>query len=196
MIVGVTGGIGSGKSTVARMLAERGAFVVDADEIARTVVQPGSPALHELAQRFGPDIIDEQGCLRRALLAQRAFATTADTMALNAIMHPRIAAEAQRRLAASPATITVYDMPLLVETGQRDLVDVVVVVDVPEEVQISRAAATGRFSPDDVRQRMRAQAERSHRNQQADIVIDNSGSLESLADHVDRLWATLSERTT
>jgi len=194
VIVGVTGGIGSGKSTVARLLAEHGAVVVDADAIARAIVEPGSSVLAELAQRFGSDIVDDQGQLRRSLLAERAFASLESTQDLNAIMHPRIREEAKRLLVASPAKITVYDMPLLVETDQRALVDVVVVVDVPEEVQISRASATGRFSAEQVRQRMQAQATRSERNNAADVILDNSGSLVDLALSVEHLWAALSEQ--
>ncbi len=192
MIVGLTGGIGSGKSTVADMLASHGAFVVDADQLARAVVEPGSPALRELAERFGPDIIDDQGNLRRALLAERVFGSRQDTDDLNAIMHPRIRSAAKQQLACSPASITVYDMPLLIETNQRDLVDVVVVVDVPEEQQVSRAIATGRFSEDQVIRRMQVQANRLERLSQADYVIDNSGSVEALAEAVHELWNTLS----
>ncbi len=192
MIVGVTGGIGSGKSTVASLLAGHGAVVVDADAIARAVVEPGSPALQELADRFGADILDDQGGLRRALLAERAFASKADTDDLNSIMHPRIRADAQARLASSTAAITVYDMPLLVETGQRDLVDVVVVVDVPEALQVERVR--GRFSPTQVLKRMEAQATRADRLAQADYVIDNSGSTADLAEAVRELWNVLSAR--
>lgn len=192
MIVGVTGGIGSGKSTVASLLAGHGAVVVDADAIARAVVEPGSPALQELADRFGVDILDDQGGLRRALLAERAFASKADTDDLNSIMHPRIRADAQARLASSTAAITVYDMPLLVETGQRDLVDVVVVVDVPEALQVERVR--GRFSPTQVLKRMEAQATRADRLAQADYVIDNSGSTADLAEAVRELWNVLSAR--
>jgi len=192
VIVGVTGGIGSGKSTVASLLAGHGAVVVDADAIARAVVEPGSPALQELADRFGVDILDDQGGLRRALLAERAFASKADTDDLNSIMHPRIRADAQARLASSTAAITVYDMPLLVETGQRDLVDVVVVVDVPEALQVERVR--GRFSPTQVLKRMEAQATRADRLAQADYVIDNSGSTADLAEAVRELWNVLSAR--
>jgi dephospho-CoA kinase len=192
VIVGVTGGIGSGKSTVASLLAGHGAVVVDADAIARAVVEPGSPALQELADRFGADILDDQGGLRRALLAERAFASKADTDDLNSIMHPRIRADAQARLASSTAAITVYDMPLLVETGQRDLVDVVVVVDVPEALQVERVR--GRFSPTQVLKRMEAQATRADRLAQADYVIDNSGSTADLAEAVRELWNVLSAR--
>ncbi|MFM8350759.1 MAG: dephospho-CoA kinase, partial [Actinomycetales bacterium] len=186
------GGIGSGKSTVASLLATHGAVVIDADAIARAVVEPGSPVLQELAERFGADVLDDQGSLRRTLLAERAFASKADTDDLNAIMHPRIRAQAAASLAASSAGITVYDMPLLVETGQRDLVDVVVVVDVPEAIQVERAQS--RFGPTQVHQRMQAQASRAERLAQADYVIDNSGSTAELAEAVRNLWNALSAR--
>ncbi|MFM7147040.1 MAG: dephospho-CoA kinase, partial [Actinomycetales bacterium] len=143
-------------------------------------------------ERFGADVLDEQGSLRRALLAERAFASKADTDDLNAIMHPRIRAQAAASLAASSAGITVYDMPLLVETGQRDLVDVVVVVDVPEAIQVERAQS--RFGPTQVHQRMQAQASRAERLAQADYVIDNSGSTAELAEAVRNLWNALSAR--
>lgn len=192
MFVGVTGGIGSGKSTVASMLREHGAAVVDADGIARDLVKPGAPALAALKERFGADIIGPDGSLLRAELAQRAFSDPASTQDLNEIMHPRIQYEARKRLNASTSDVTVYDMPLLVETRQRDLVDLVVVVDLPETLQVQRAVATERFSAEQVRQRMAAQATREERLAQADVVIDNSGTLEDLAQQVERLWKHIS----
>src|SRR5512133_2030068 len=138
--LGLTGGIGSGKSTVARMLAERGAVVVDADQIARELVEPGGAALAELVTEFGPRILQADGSLSRGELAALAFSDPRATERLNAIMHPLIRSEAQPRINDEPqAEVVVYDMPLLVETGQADLVDLVVVVDVPEAVQLDRA---------------------------------------------------------
>ena len=137
--VGLTGGIGSGKSTVAEMFARRGAVVIDADAIARELVEPGQPALHELVDEFGEGIIAADGSLKRSELARIAFADPSATQRLNAIMHPLIRAETQRRLSrAAAADVVLYDMPLLFETHQQDLVDVVVVVDVPEALRLMR----------------------------------------------------------
>lgn len=190
--VGLTGGIGSGKSTVARMLADCGAAVVDADQIARDLVEPGGEALAELVTEFGPRILQADGSLSRAELAALAFSDPKATERLNAIMHPLIRAEAHRRLAGySAAPVVVYDMPLLVETGQRDLVDLVVVVDVPEEVQRDRAVRLRGLDEADVRRRMEVQATRQDRLAAADVVIDNSGSTEDTRGQVDALWRRL-----
>jgi dephospho-CoA kinase len=190
--VGLTGGIGSGKSTVARMLAERGAVVVDADQIARELVEPGGAALAELVTEFGPRILQADGSLSRAELAALAFSDPRATERLNAIMHPLIRVEAERRIGEEPqAPVVVYDMPLLVETGQRDLVDVVVVVDVPEEVQLDRAVRLRGLDEEDVQRRMSVQASRADRLARADVVIDNSGSLPRTHEQVDALWESL-----
>lgn len=187
--IGVTGGIGSGKSTVSGMLADLGAVVIDADAIARAIVEPGQPALGHLVAEFGPRILREDGTLNRGELAALAFAEPEGTRRLNAIMHPTIREEASRQVAAAQARgvdVAVYDMPLLVETGQQDLVDVVVVVDVPEEVQVARASTA--FPEADVRRRIAAQASREERRAVADHIIDNSGSLNSTRAQVERLW--------
>lgn len=194
MRVGLTGGIGSGKSTVAAMFADRGAVVVDADEISRRIVEPGSPVLARLAEEFGSDILNEDGTLRRGELAARAFASERGTRHLNEITHPAIRelAEAEITVAeeSSDTAIAVYEMPLLVETGQVSLVDVVVVVDVPEEVQVHRAVARG-LSEMDVRARMARQVQREARLEAADHVIDNSGALDATTRQVDALWSEL-----
>lgn len=187
--IGVTGGIGSGKSTVARMLADRGAVVIDADAISRELVEPGSPGLGPLVAEFGPRILRADGTLDRGELASLAFSEAEGTRRLNAIMHPLIREEAERRVAAARAegaNVVVYDMPLLVETGQRDLVDIVLVVDVPEEMQVARASTS--FPEADVRRRMAAQATREERRAVADAVIDNSGSLDETRAAVADLW--------
>lgn len=187
--LGLTGGIGSGKSTVARMLAERGAVVVDADQIARELVEPGGAALAALVTEFGPRILQADGTLSRGELAALAFSDPRATERLNAIMHPLIRAEAQRRMADEPeAAVVVYDMPLLVETGQADLVDLVVVVDVPEADQLDRAVRLRGLDEADVHRRMGVQASRADRLAQADVVIDNSGSLPQTHAQVDQLW--------
>lgn len=190
--VGLTGGIGSGKSTVATMLEARGAVVVDADLIARQLVEPGGAALAELVTEFGPRILTEDGSLSRAELAAMAFSDQRATERLNAIMHPLIREEAARQLEEQPeAAVVVYDMPLLVETGQEDLVDVVVVVDVPEETQVDRAVRLRGLDEDDVMRRMAVQASRSDRLAAADVVIDNNGPLSETEAQVDALWGSL-----
>lgn len=190
--IGLTGGIGSGKSTVAGMLAARGAVVVDADQIARDLVEPGGAALAELVTEFGPRILQADGSLSRGELAALAFSDPRATERLNAIMHPLIRAEAARRLAAQPdAAVVVYDMPLLVETGQRDLVDLVVVVDVPEETQIDRAVRLRGLDEADVRRRMEVQASREDRRAVADVVIDNAGTVRATEQQVEALWARI-----
>ncbi len=190
--VGLTGGIGSGKSTVATMLEARGAVVVDADLIARQLVEPGGAALAELVTEFGPRILTADGSLSRAELAAMAFSDERATERLNAIMHPLIRDEAARQLSDQPdAAVVVYDMPLLVETGQRDLVDLVVVVDVPEETQVDRAVRLRGLDEADVMRRMAVQASRSDRLAAADVVIDNSGPLSDTEAQVDVLWASL-----
>ncbi|MEI6360661.1 MAG: dephospho-CoA kinase [Actinomycetes bacterium] len=190
--VGLTGGIGSGKSTVARMLEAKGAPIIDADQIARQLVEPGGAALAELVTEFGPRILQGDGSLSRAELAAMAFSDPRATERLNEIMHPLIRAEAARQLADTPeAPVIVYDMPLLVETGQSDLVDVVIVVDVPEEMQVDRAVRLRGLDEADVRRRMEVQAAREDRVAAADAVIDNSGTVEETAAAVDELWAWL-----
>jgi dephospho-CoA kinase len=190
--IGVTGGIGAGKSTVARLLAARGAVVIDADAISRELVEPGAAGLGPLVAEFGPRILREDGTLDRGELASLAFSESEGTRRLNAIMHPLIRAEAERRVAEARetgASVVVYDMPLLVETGQQDLVDIVLVVDVSEEQQIARASRT--FPEADVRRRMAAQATREERLACADVIIDNGGSLPETEAQVTELWERL-----
>lgn len=189
MRIGLTGGIGSGKSTVASLLAERGATVIDADSIARRIVEPGSPVLANLVEEFGVEILQTDGSLNRGELARRAFASERATRHLNEITHPAIRELAEAELTAAEVRgPVVYEMPLLVETGQVSLVDYVVVVDLPEEEQLTRAVARG-LSEDDVRQRMSRQATRQQRLAAADFVIDNSGTPTDLSNQVDELWA-------
>ena len=192
--VGLTGGIGAGKSTVAEMLAEHGALIIDADAISRELVEPGEPALHLLVEEFGTNIIRPDGSLDRGALASRAFADEDGTARLNAVMHPLIRAETQRRLADAEeqgAEIIVYDMPLLVETGQAELVDIVVVVDVPVELQVVRATGLRGLEEADVRRRIAAQATRDERLSIADVVIENSGDRWETQRQVDKLWEQL-----
>lgn len=189
--IGLTGGIGSGKSTVASMLAAKGAVIIDADQISREIVEPGQPALDEIVAVFGPSVLREDGTLNRGELARLAFADKDQTKRLNAIMHPRISAESAARISAAPAgSIVVYDMPLLVETKQDSAVDHVIVVDVPVETQRERAIGRG-LEAEDVDRRIEAQATREQRLAVAHTVIDNSGSIEKTQAQVDSLWASL-----
>jgi dephospho-CoA kinase len=191
MKIGLTGGIGSGKSTVAAMFAKLGAVVIDADAISRELVEPGQPALHELVEEFGDGIIAPDGSLRRSELARIAFQDPTATQRLNSIMHPLIRAETERRLAAAGESDDVlYDMPLLFEANQEQLVDVVVVVDVPEEMQVRRAVGRG-LDEEDVRRRMQVQVSRSMRVTEADFVIDNSGSRRDTERQVRGIWNQL-----
>lgn len=187
-IIGVTGGIGSGKSSVARILGELGATVIDADALARDVVEPGSPTLDALVSRFGPDIVDSSGNLLRAKLAAMAFADPQGTEDLNAIMHPPIARLAADRIARSSAPVVVYDMPLLVETKQHELVDMVVVVDVSPETQMERALARGTLTEEDIKRRLNAQASRDERLAISDYVLSNDGTPDELRRQVEDLW--------
>ena len=189
--LGLTGGIGSGKSTVARMLAERGAVIIDADAISRELVEPGEPALDRLVEEFGTGILREDGSLNRGALARVAFDDAAAAARLNQIMHPAIREESERRIADAVrrgATVVVFDMPLLVETGQQEVVDRVIVVDVPEAVQIQRAVGSRGLDEADVRRRIALQASREERLGCADGVIDNSGDVAETERQVEALW--------
>lgn len=193
MRIALTGGIGSGKSTVSRLLAEKGAIIVDADAIAREIVEPGEPALEEIRVAFGPEVIDADGLLRRSKLAEIVFDDPDALARLNAITHPRIAARSAELLEAAPAdAVVVYDMPLLVEQGPQALSgwDAIVVVDAPDELRLTRLIARG-VDRDDAQRRMAAQVSRDVRLAAADHVIDNSGDLMSLERAVDALWTSL-----
>jgi dephospho-CoA kinase len=196
--VGLTGGIGSGKSAVSGRLAALGAVVLDGDKAARAVVEPGTPGLARIAETFGPQALRPDGSLDRAKLAGIVFSDEAARAQLNAITHPLIhdhiqAAEEAAVKAGGPGTIVVHDIPLLAE-GQRSAeFDAVIVVDVPPEVQVSRLAARG-MPEDQARARMAAQATRDQRLAIADIVIDNSGTLDDLDRRVAEVWTDLAAR--
>ena len=188
--VGLTGGIGSGKSTVARALARRGAVVIDADAIAREVVEPGRPGLAKVVERFGPEVLDASGRLDRPKLAALVFDDAAARSDLNAIVHPLVAAETARRIAAAPPdAVVVIDVPLLVEAA-RSGYDVVVIVEAPEPVRLERLVGRG-MDPDDARKRMGAQASDADRRKVADVIVDNSGSEDDLERQLDALWGQL-----
>lgn len=185
--VGLTGGIGSGKSTVARMLGNAGFAVVDADKIARDIMEPGSPVLDEVAAEFGADLIGADGALNRGELARRAFATTEDTKRLNAITHPAIRAESERHFAAAEAAgeqAVIYDMPLLVDLGLHKDMDLTVVVDVDKEERIRRLVDKRGLDEADAKARMAQQIDDEARLAAADVVIDNNGPLEALEPQV------------
>jgi dephospho-CoA kinase len=193
LLVALTGGIGSGKSAVAKMLGEHGARVLDADAIARAVVEPGRPALVALVERFGAAILRPDGALDRAVLASMAFADDDSRRALERITHPAIAQEMEDRIAAQPAdAVVVFEIQLLVETWEhrvRDY-DAVVVVEAPEALRLQRAVARG-LSREDAERRLAAQATDAQRHEIATHVITNAGDLDELARAVDALWTDL-----
>ena len=182
-LIGLTGGIGSGKSTVAQLLVEQGWALVDADRIARDIVEPGQPALAELAEAFGEDILRADGSLDRGLLASRAFASREKTDLLNSITHPRIHEETQARFAAARRAgeeFVVYDMPLLVDNGLHKDMDATIVVDVDVEERVRRLVEFRGLEEDDARRRIAAQIPDDARRAAADVLIDNNGPREAL----------------
>jgi dephospho-CoA kinase len=197
LLVGLTGGIASGKTTVSAMLAERGAEVIDADHIARQVVMPGTPAWCKIRDHFGPGVLHPDGQLDRQALADIVFADKSKLALLNEITHPAIFARIADRLEAHHGqdVVVVLDAALLIEAGLAEGVDVVVVVHSPREIQVERLAAKG-VGATDARNRIAAQLEPEKRLARADIVIDNGGSLEDLGRQVDKLWEELQARLT
>jgi dephospho-CoA kinase len=188
--IGLTGGIGSGKSTVSRLLARRGAVIVDADAIVHELQAPGAPMLDTLAERFGREIIRDDGLLDRARLAEIAFADTDAVKALNDIVHPAVRTEMAARVAAHAGTneILVLDVPLV--TGKRpDGTSALVVVDTPVETAIERLVAQRGMTEADARARLGNQISREQRLEMADRVIDNTGDLAALEQQVDDVWA-------
>nr|WP_288870339.1 dephospho-CoA kinase [uncultured Corynebacterium sp.] len=188
--VGLTGGIGSGKSTVARMLADEGFPVADADQIAREIMEPGSPVLAQVAEVFGEDLIDDTGALNRAELAKRAFSSTEQTEKLNALTHPAIRAESNRRFDEAEkagARAVIYDMPLLVDLGLHHDMDMTVVVDVDVDERVRRLVDKRGLTEADARARIAQQVDDDTRRAAADIVVDNNGPLEALAAQVEKV---------
>jgi dephospho-CoA kinase len=187
--IGLTGGIGSGKSTVSALLAARGAVIVDADRIAREVVEPGTPGLTRIVETFGDRILAADGSLDRAALAAVVFADAQARSQLDAIVHPLVRARAVELTAAvPPGAVVVNDVPLLVETGQASSYDLVLVVQADPATRVSRLVQRG-LTPEDAHARIAAQASDDQRRAVADVVLDNSGTLEELAEQVDRFWA-------
>ena len=190
--VGLTGGIGAGKSEVARRLAAQGAVLIDADAVAREVVAPGTPGLAEVAAVFGPGVLTADGGLDRARLGDLVFADPSLRAKLNAIVHPLVGARmAELEQAAPEASIVVHDVPLLAENGLAAGYDVVVVVDVPPRIQADRLVRRRGMTREQAQARMAAQASRDDRLAIAGIVIDNSGSLTELDRQVGELWTEL-----
>lgn len=194
ILVGLTGGIGSGKSTVSAMLAERGAVVIDADAIVHELQRPGQPVLAAMVERFGPAILGPDGTLDRQAVADIVFTDTAELAALSAIVHPAVAGEIAQRMEAETQTdhIVVLDVPLLVESGRDDMAGLVV-VDVDPEIAVRRLMADRGMTETDARSRMARQASREERRARADQVIDNSGTIDDLRRRVDEIWAWITD---
>lgn len=198
-LVGLTGGIGSGKSTVARLLADHGAVVVDADQVAREVVEPGEPALAEVRERFGHDVVDPEGRLDRPALAAIVFGDDDARRDLEGITHPRIGERIAARIAQAQADedadgrprVVVVDHPLLVESGAAEGYETVIVVETPVEERVRRLVELRGMAEEDARARIAAQADDATRRAAATHVVDNSGAPEDLAPQVDAILREL-----
>ena len=187
--IGLTGGIGSGKSTVAGLLAAHGARIVDADRIAREVVEPGTPGLEAVVAAFGQEVLTPEGALDRPALAAVVFADPDARRRLDGIVHPLVRARAAELVAAAPPdAVVVQDVPLLVETGQAGSYDLVLVVQADRDTRVRRLVGRG-LSEEDARARIAAQATDEQRRAVADVVLDNSGTVEELEAQVERFWA-------
>jgi dephospho-CoA kinase len=186
--IGLTGGIGSGKSTVSRLLGEHGAVIVDADAIAREVVAPGTPGLAAIVEAFGAAVLAADGSLDRPRLAAVVFADPEARGTLDGIVHPLVRARARElEAAAPPGAVVVHDVPLLAETGQGSAYDVVVVVEADPDMRVARLVERG-LTAEDARARIAVQATDEERRAIADVVLDNSGTPEELAQQVERFW--------
>lgn len=194
LTVGLTGGIGSGKSAVSRLLAEHGAVVIDADAVAREVVATGTPGLRAVVEAFGEHLLRADGSLDREALGKIVFADPEERRRLEGITHPLIRNETARRFSAAPPdAVVVYDVPLLVEVGTAGNYDLVLVVETPRELRLSRLVDRG-LPRDQAEARMATQASDSDRRAVADVVVDNSGSLDDLRGRVAEVWADLLAR--
>jgi len=195
--VGLTGGVGSGKSQAAQLLADRGAVVVDADRLAREVVAPGTPGLRRVIEVFGDDVLDTDGALDRPAMAALVFGDAQARARLEAIVHPLVGARAAELMAAADDdAVVVYDVPLLVERANAAGYDLVVVVDASDDVRIDRLVRLRGWTEADARARMSAQAGREDRLAVADVVLANDGTLEELTEQVDALWQSLNPPAT
>jgi len=198
MNIGLTGGIATGKSTVAASLVRRGARLVDADQIAREVVLPGSPTLAEVALRFGQDILQEDGTLDRKKLGSIVFADSARRKELESILHPAIRAIMRERMhqyeTETPERLVVVDIPLLYESGLEHMVSEVMVVYVPRELQLKRLMERDKLNSEQAEIRLNAQMDIESKKMRADHVIDNSGTLEQTEQQLDRFWREKAKR--
>ncbi|MCX4833211.1 dephospho-CoA kinase [Streptomyces sp. NBC_00006] len=193
--VGLTGGIGAGKSEVSRLLVERGAVLIDADKIAREVVEPGTEGLAAVVEAFGSEVLAPDGSLDRPKLGSVVFADSDKLATLNKIVHPLVGTRsAELEATAGPDSVVVHDVPLLTENGLAPLYDLVIVVDASTGTQLDRLTRLRGMSEEDARARMSAQATREKRLEIADIVIDNDVPLERLRERADEVWAELARR--
>lgn len=194
-LIALTGGIASGKSTIARRLAEHGAVVIDADALVRELQRPGQPVLAAIAREFGDDVLTPSGELDRAALGALVFGDPARLARLNGIVHPAVKAESQRRFRAAfeadPGAVVVYDVPLLAEARGTGEWDRIVVAHAPAEIRIARLAEHRGMSEDEARARVRSQVSDDERLRLADVVIDTSGTLAETLAQADALWASL-----
>lgn len=192
ILVGLTGGLGAGKSTAAGMLADRGAVVIDADHLARRAVEPGTPGLARIAEAFGAEALRPDGTMDREAVARAVFADQEKRRTLEGIVHPEVfrllAEEVQRRRDSDD--VVVFDAPLIMETGFDDACDVVVVVTASPEIQVARARGRG-MGEEEARRRISAQIAPEERRARADVVLENDGPLEALERQVDALWERL-----
>jgi dephospho-CoA kinase len=199
-LIGLTGGIASGKSTVARRLVEHGAVHIDADELARRVVAPGKPALAAIVEEFGPDVLRSDGTLDRAKLGELVFADEAARAKLNAIVHPAVRELStkliERAAQEDPDAVVVYDVPLLVEAAVDHPFDLIVVTSAPRKTQVERLVEQRGFDPLQAQARVDAQVDNRSRLAIADVVIDTDGSLAHTMSQADALWNRIrAERT-
>ncbi|MFD4999205.1 dephospho-CoA kinase [Streptomyces buecherae] len=193
--LGLTGGIGAGKSEVSRLLASYGAVVIDSDKIAREVVEPGTPGLAAVVAEFGEEILDSEGRLDRPKLGSIVFADPQRLAALNAIVHPLVRdRSAELESEAGADSIVVHDVPLLTENGLAPLFDLVLVVDASPQTQLDRLVRLRGMTEEEARSRMAAQATREQRKAVADLIVDNDGPLEALEPQVRKVWEQLKER--
>lgn len=187
LVIGLTGGIGSGKTAVSDRFARLGVPIIDTDQLARELVEPGQPALAEIMAEFGPDCLDGEGRLQRSRLRERVFADPTGRRRLEAILHPRIRALARERIAGLTVSYCLLVIPLLAETGMTDLVDRVLVVDAPEAEQIRRVMARDGVTEEQAHRVLAAQATRSQRLALADEIVENAGNLAVLDDQITAL---------